>query len=821
MSYRDARVESVWSGLGFDAAGLRGLGIRGAVSGVALIVGGLGVASTASAVESEPVEARGYQLEEVVVTAQKRAQSLQDVGVAVSAFTGDELNALGFEDSIDIAAMTPGVHIAGSFGGQLSQFTIRGVTQNDFTDFTESPNAVYLDETYISMQQGQLFSLFDVERVEVLKGPQSTLFGRNATGGVVHFVTRKPTDEFEGYGSVTLGRFNQTRVEAAVGGPIASGVRFRASGFYNYHDTIYKNVFPEGAVNLGGAVPGGGEDYWNDETYAGRLHLAFDLNENAELLLTAFTGKTETSTAPYQAVATISEIDAAGRVVNAYISAPDEVREGIGPGGINVDLTGDGIASLRPTPGGDFFGYIDPDGSGRLTSVDLSFRDLDFWKTSGGAARLDWSFDNIELVAVSDYKRFTKYIATDMDVGPADQFGVASQAKADQFGQELRLSGDHERLRWMTGLYYLYIENKTDIGFLVQPTSILSPVFLGAGVGADLMNITELKTNSYSGFGQVEYDLTDEVSVIVGARLVQENKNYDFEQGLYLNEDDLRIDKSILIAPLAPAFSETVKKTLWAGNLALNWRPNDDLLFYTSVKRGVKAGSFNAKLPDGTPPLAPEEVGYGPETLYAYEVGFKSTLFDGTTRINGALYYYDYQDYQASVFADASNVIRNGDAEIFGGELEVRSRPLPGLDVQLSVGLLDAKVKGLEIAPGIFRDVKPTFTPEIQLSGFVRYELPFEAAGGRIAVQADAVYSGKHYDNIRNFDAHRVPDYAVVNLRTSWLSNDGAWDLSAFVENVFDNRYETIGFDLSNICGCKEQAYAKPRWWGLTVQRHF
>lgn len=798
--------------------------LRCAVSGLALTAVGLGFAGSEPAMAQSNTEAdagRSFQLEEVVVTAQKRAQSLQDVGVAVSAFTGDEMRMLGFEDSVDIAAMTPGVHVAGSFGGHLQQFTIRGVTQNDFTDFTESPNAVYIDEGYVSMQQGQLFALFDVDRVEVLKGPQSTLFGRNATGGVVHFISRKPTEEFEGFGSVTFGRFSHARVEAGVGGPVADGVRFRASGFYNYHDSIYKNIFPEGQVNIGGSVPGGGQDYWNDKTYAGRLHLAVDLNDDAELLLTGFGGRTDTSTAPYQSVATISEVDPQGRVINAYYASPTETREGIGPGGVNVDLTGDGVAMDRPVPGGDFFGYRNPDGSGRLTSVDFAFRDLNFWKTHGMSAKLDWNFGDINLVAVSDYKSFSKFLATDMDAGPADQFVVASQAQSDQFGQEVRLSGDHDRLRWIGGFYYLHIDNDTDIGFLVQPTSILSPNFLGEGVGAELMNVTGLKTNSYSGFGQVEYDITTDVSLVLGGRVVEEKKSYNFEQGLFLNENLRAINKNTLIAPLAPAFSERGSRTLWAGNATLNWHLNDDVMLYGSVKRGVKAGSFNAKLADGTPPLASDEIGYGPEVLYAYELGFKSAIFGGTTRLNGAVYYYDYQDYQVSVFTDASNVIRNGDARIFGGEIELRTRPARGLDLLLTAGVLDANVKQLEIAPGVFRDVKPTFTPEIQLSGFVRYEFPIQVGEGRVAVQGDATYTGKHFDNVRNFDAHRVSGYAMVNARVSWLSDDGGWDVSAQVQNLFDKRQPTIGFDLSNVCGCKEQAFSKPRWWGVSVARHF
>ncbi|MGR9091044.1 MAG: TonB-dependent receptor plug domain-containing protein, partial [Gammaproteobacteria bacterium] len=153
-------------------------------------------------------------LEEVVVTAQKREESIQDVGIAITAFTGEQLDAFGFTASTQITAMTPGVFISGNNGGTTQQFSIRGSTQNDFADIAEGPNAVYIDEAYMAMGQSQLFAAFDTERVEILKGPQGTLFGRNATGGLVHYITRKPTAEREAYIDVTYGRFDTVRTEA-------------------------------------------------------------------------------------------------------------------------------------------------------------------------------------------------------------------------------------------------------------------------------------------------------------------------------------------------------------------------------------------------------------------------------------------------------------------------------------------------------------------------------------------------------------------------------------------------------------------------------
>lgn len=160
---------------------------------------------------------------EIVVTAQRREQSMQDVGIAVAAYSGDALKAMGLSKTTDIALFTPGLFVSGSIGGQTQQFSVRGVTQSDFNDAVEAPVAVYIDDVYVSTQQGQTLALFDVGRVEVLKGPQGTLFGRNATGGLVHTVVAKPsTDALGGYFDLTYARFNEIKTEAAINVPLSS-----------------------------------------------------------------------------------------------------------------------------------------------------------------------------------------------------------------------------------------------------------------------------------------------------------------------------------------------------------------------------------------------------------------------------------------------------------------------------------------------------------------------------------------------------------------------------------------------------------------------
>jgi iron complex outermembrane receptor protein len=765
-------------------------------------------------------------LDEIIVTAQKREQSLQDVGIAITAFTAEQMEALGFESSTDIALMSPGVYINSNTAGQNRQFTIRGVSQNDFFDALEAPIAAYVDEAYIPMQQGQVFALFDVERVEILKGPQGTLFGRNATGGLVHYITRKPTFEPEGYVDLTYGSYDQVRVEAAAGGRLTEAIAGRVAVMYNRYDEILENEYPLGAVNIGGAPEGGGEDLYNDDTWAARGHVLIQPDEDVEILLSGFGSRTVLSESALESSATVTVFDAQGRAVNAIFASPTETREAIGPGGVAVPIValdaefpGVNEDATRPVPGGDLFGFRDADLGDFETSHEFAFDDLDEFETWGATAKLTWDLGAMTLTSVSDYKNFDKFVALDVGSAPADQFIFAAEADTESFSQELRLNGELERARWVAGFYFLYIDNVTDTGFLVLPTAIISPLFFGAGIGADLIDETKLETTSYSVFGQIDFDLTETLTFIAGLRTIIEDKEYDFEQNLYISTNDKTFDKDVFVAPLTAPFHEETSDTLWAGKLQFEWQPNDDWLVYAGLNRGVKAGSFNAKLPDGSPPLSEDEIGYDEEVLYAYEVGFKSTLFGGTTRLNGSFYFYDYDDYQASTFSNVSAVVSNEDAKVKGVEVELITSPLQGFDLMLGASFNDAEVNNVAVAPGVPRDVQPTYAPSVQYSGLARYAWP--AFGGELSVQGHAYYVSHVFHNLRNFATHKLESYLVGNARVAWMSGDERWQASFFVNNIADERYRVESFALDTLCGCNEELFAKPRWFGGTLRYNF
>ena len=348
-------------------------------------------------------------LEEVVVVAQKREQNLQDVPIAITAFTGEQLNALGIRESVDIAMFTPGVHVGGSQAGQMSTFTIRGVTQNDFNDIVETPNAVYLDDGYLAIAASQTFAQFDLDRVEILKGPQGTLFGRNATGGLVHFISNAPSfDGVEGYVDFEVGEFdsdaNSTRTvfQAAVGGPLSETVAARAAIRVSQHDGYLKNLYTSSSQLpfLGDPGPDAGADLGDEDTITGRVRFAFEPSDTLRMDLSFNYADQEMATGPYQSASTIAvaqEVNGSYELVNVLNTPTNETRlsmvvdaNGNDTGmdaGADIEQGdrwlegGGGGIFARPVPGGDLFGYLDPDGDDFTFNGDFINRDnRELWR---------------------------------------------------------------------------------------------------------------------------------------------------------------------------------------------------------------------------------------------------------------------------------------------------------------------------------------------------------------------------------------------------------------------------------------------------------
>jgi iron complex outermembrane receptor protein len=786
----------------------------------ALLASLLGLTGTAG--EAQPLDGSQLALEEIIVTAQKREQSIQDVGIAITAFTGDELRRLGVEQSIDVARLTPGLHISANQGGQKQLFTIRGVNQNDGGHQTESPIAMYVDEAYVAIPQAQLFGLFDIERVEVLKGPQGTLFGRNATGGLLHFVTRKPGESFDMSGDLTYGSYDQVRFESGIGGPLTQTVGGRVAVMYNRFDGYLENTYPDGFRTLTGSpLSFGGEDGGNDETLGIRAHVLFEPNENVDFLLSANYARTRIGTPAIVEIPSVPVFNEAGVQIDTVNASPDETREAIGPGEIalNVPFSLD-PDPFRPVPGGTFYGATcTPIGIENLEcSADSAFKDVSEDNVYGVTGKLTWALGDTTLTSVTSYQYVDSYHQLDGDSGPVTTLSPLQNLEdSDTFTQEVRFNTESSRFRWVGGGYYLYVSALPRFGLKVEPQSLFLPLF---GVPVDVVVKNRLRTESWSIFGQLEFDLTNTLTVIGGLRATFEDKNYSTEEVVYLNTDPKSLSFETKLFAFLPERDFEQDDTLWSGKVQLDWHPTNDLLLYAGINRGIKAGGFNAVVTIGAP-FDDSVIPYLEEVLLSYETGFKSTFWNGTTRLNGSFYLYDYEDYQGYVFRTASGIISNVDADYKGFELELISSPVTGLDLALNLAYLDAEVSDMQIGPGVFRDNKPSYSPKHQVSGLVRYEWPTPILGGHVSVHADFNYASSYFADLRNFQAHEVDSYVLGNARIGWRSADGKWDLAFFVNNISDKRYTTVIVDTANLFGSVSEGIGRPRWFGASIRYNF
>jgi iron complex outermembrane recepter protein len=790
------------------------------------------------------------ELGTIVVTANRREQNIEDVGVVVSQFSGDDLRAAGATDTKDLAQLVPGVYVAGAYGGQSQQFNIRGVVQSDYLDTIENPVAFYIDDVYITSAQGQTMSFFDIGRVEILKGPQGTLFGRNATGGLVHTVIAKPElGKVDGYADLSYARFNEFNGQGAINLPIGSSAALRASVQYSRIDNFWKNKYPSGGSgsnsilsfdgpggnSVGAGVTPNGQDLGGDDTIAGRLQFLIQPSDALSIRLTGSYAKSNMSISPYTQDATIAVVDAQGRVIGEERVGPTETRLAIGPGGANYAgptvlvpwANGFFQPDVRRTaPGGNFWGYVPLDPKSRTLSEDFALRDLDHVKSQVYAAHVDYDFGGAVLSSVTSYQKYNKEVYLG-DGSPVNVLGFGAASDTRAWSQEIRLNGKTDRTRWQVGAFYL--DNKVDLlqGILEPSGSALAnlgTIFTGnpflVEFGGDLVTDVAFRSKSSSVFGQVEFDFADRWTVIAGARYINEKQTDRYRHYTALNLNNYQVEGGFLLPAFQPDYDNSRSDGLWTGKLQLEHRPNDNLLLYAGLNRGVKAGNYNAPFtfsPADAIPAA--DMSYSPETLLSFETGFKFSRGPGL--LNASAFYYDYKDFQAFVFTTASGIVRNVDSKVYGIDVEAGYQVTDALHLGATLAYSHAAIKDFEIAPGIFRTVRPPYSPREQASAVVDYRVPADIWGGKLSFSANVSYAGKIYHNIRNFDAQEFAGRTLVNLSATWKSDRSGLYLSVFGKNIFDERYGQIGFDNTVIFGGQNVSYGKPSSYGASVGYKF
>jgi iron complex outermembrane receptor protein len=714
--------------------------------------------SPAYAQSADPSGSADLATDEIVVTAQKRVQGLQDVPASVTALGQTALVAMGRQDVTALAGQVPSLQV-NQYSPTITIFNLRGVSQNDFADSQEAPIAFYSDEVYVSALGAISGQTFDLERVEVLRGPQGTLFGRNATGGLIQIISAKPTANLEGFATLTAGSYGQVATEGAISGPLSDRVRARLSFTSNHHGGYIDNRV--------------GPDLGNSKFYGIRGQMAFDIGDQGALTLKAqyLRNANERSGGLYSHVAARPNADGLGVAL-----APKQDYYGTGPGA-------------------DPFGYVEPDNdpfTGSFDKVGAFDR-----KVSSFTARYVQKLGDVELTSITDYQKLEKTYGEDTDMSSQGVFNFDTRQKLNQASQELRLAQETERTNWLLGAYLLSIKSNNAYA-INSPLDILPRQNYG-GV---------LKTNNWSIFGQYEYKLTDSLTAVVGGRYSYDEKTYNFfhqTNGI----GDFTFNPST-----NPALARRTFKD-WSGRLELNYKPNRDVLVYAGINRGTKSGGFGTQ---AFTPIDPKTLPFGSEKLTSYEAGAKLTLFDRTTNLNAAVFHYDYQDYQAFSIVALSQFIGNNPAKVNGLEFELVNRPVRGLTLQLFGTYLDTKVEGITLPGGRVTDRKLPQAPEFSLGWMARYEVSIGA--GSLAFQTDWKYDSAQFFSTFNAPIDHEGARTVGNSRISYKSDNGV-EVAVFANNILDKAYRIYNLDLSGPLGISNQAFARPRWIGASVSFRF
>lgn len=783
-----------------------------------LLITGSAVATcavvSAPALAQAPQADAGINANDIVVTAQFRAQSLQDTPLAITAVSGDQLEARGQQSIIDIGATTPSVNISTATaiqGNAVSAF-IRGIGQDDSSFALEPGVGIYIDDVYFGTTFGASLDLVDLERVEVLRGPQGTLAGKNSLGGAIKLYSRKPDENFGGFVQGEYGRFDKREFRGSVNVPIADGLYSRFSASYRKDDGYFKEL-DYGCVNPGQGIAATGRADKN--CVLGRAGGANMLSLRGALRYAPSGSPLEVNIiGDYvrdrsQPVATKPSY-ANNSSVRSYVP-------GDPLGGVPLD-------SRFLTPEGSYTSYADYDASGNFTTVfgvpyqqapgtfpDKRENSVDGWGVSG---TIDYAIaDNLSLKSVTAYRKADGTSVIDIDGSPLNLLKERLRSVHEQFTQELRLSGKiGDLVDFTVGGFYYKAKDLVD-------TRINIPVFL-----FDFETEDPVRNRSIAGFAHVEVHATDKLNIIGGLRYTDDRKSYTFSR---LNADGSPISG----IPLTPNFtvaslngaSSTFSGRRWDYRLGVNYNWNRRIMTYVQVATGYKGGGINPR-----PFVVDQVTPFGPETLTTYEGGIKASFLRGAVVMNASGFYNDYKDIQRTVFVCPDSVsttcgkpVNAGSGRSYGGEFELNARPAAGWQINGSLSLLDFKYKSINPFTGITLDMEAPFHNKMQASLGIQYEADLGKAG-HLTPRFDVAYQSEFYYqavNVRQYNL--VPERAIANARLTYATPDHLWEVSLNITNLFDKYY--IAARQENIInfGVAQDIVGRPREWSASVKRSF
>lgn len=709
---------------------------------------------------------------EIIVTAQKRAQSTLDVGITLSVAGPEELTSRRIEAVTDLVAFTPNVTVKENVPGLVPVITIRGVGLNDFSA-TNNPSAgVYVDEVSLSSLALMNFDFFDLERMEALKGPQGTLYGRTATAGALNIVTAKPSlSGVEGRVAGSWGNYQTKDIDGMINLPVSDtlALRFAGKGIFQDKGYFYN-------VRLG-------RDIGRREVYLGRAQALWEPSDRIEVLLKA---------------------------------EGQRSRSELGSGEFFGVVPTPAVPANSACPGApqcaDFLGYFDNDGNPFRGNWSVSpDYDLDQLNLT---ARIQADLGFANLTSVTGYIKFDRQWFADTDGGPLAQLDFATSDKVKQFSQELRLSGKTDAVDWLVGGFYSSDHVETfyagDLSALFNTTTFSS---------------SDQRSKSGAVFVNGEWRIADRLTLVTGLRYTSESRtNVGGTSDLVSRPPASFLSTAPFGSPPVPLAVSNAKitDTNWSWKIGVNWKPNPLTLVYASATQGIKSGGFFAGFATSSAQLLP----YKPEKLIAYEVGLKGRAPSIGLNYSASAFYYDYRDVQTFI-RDVVGTIpiqRLGNvnsAEVYGLDADFVFSPaaLEGFNLNGGIGLLHTKLGSFSASSGpVAAGNRLPSSPEFSANIGAAYEFPVTSAiSARFAV--DGRYQSSAFNDALNDPLIATNQFWVWNARASLLRK-GDWDISIWGKNLADKRYVTSGTNLTAL-GLGFRVYGAPRTYGVSVSKSF
>lgn len=769
-------------------------------------------------------DAASKMMEEVIINARLREEGLQDAPLAVSAFTAEGLDYRGVSRLDDIARFVPSLTLENnsSFGGASNSAAIyiRGVGQKEFLPTTEPGVGLYVDGVYVARSVGGILDIVDIDRLEILRGPQGTLFGRNTIGGAISISTRKPEigGEFGGELSASAGTDSLLRLKGSVHIPVSDTFAARVS---------------IAALNQDGYVERtDGTDLGDDDTVTGRLSFAWQPMDALSADF-AFDFTRDRENGPAMQLLGIDFTDLSQ--LDGVVLAPPppmafihNATTAMAPGVpcANTDAAGNGVTSNPANASCYDDRYIGADGKNEGTAPAFSETDI-----FGASANLTYALsETLSLKSITAYRELDSQFARDGDHSPHRISQFFDDLQQQQFSQEFQLLGEHDQFNWVVGLYYFTEDgdNENILDFTVSN-------FRSGG---------EFDNEATAAFAQLTYDFTDRLHLTVGGRYTDEEKSFRPDQVIFTNyfagisgvvppDNPLfALDAPFLQAGerILPFIKKQIDIEEFTPMANLSFDVTDDAMLYLSYSEGFKSGGFTQRVfppvvagftaPAGTPDidLIPT---FDPEFVEVLELGAKFSFWEQRLKVNTAIFQTDYQDLQVQVFNSVAPVTQNiGEATIEGFELEVMAAPGDGWFIEASLSLLDAGYDDIDTANTLIgQDFEFERVPDTAASLGVAKEISL-ADKGSLLVRADWSYRSETYNDAYNTELLKTDAYDLLDASVRWSNAAEDWTVTLFGRNLGDEEYLVTG-----VYGTAFQAFEgvfdRGRQWQLEVRKRF